>query len=100
MIYLREWREFRGLTQERLAERLETTNATISRWENGKVPWNSDQLAALADALSVEAADLFRDPAKPEFQAWQIITGLRPETQRQALAVLEALAQAEEGKAA
>lgn len=49
--YFREWREHRGLTQEQLASRLETSVASISRIESGNQPYTQDVLEALADAL-------------------------------------------------
>jgi transcriptional regulator with XRE-family HTH domain len=56
--YIAEWREFRGLTQEALAERLDTTKATISRIENRKIGYSQDFLEACADELGVHAATL------------------------------------------
>ncbi len=35
---LREQREFRGWTQEELAEKVETSAVTVSRWESGMLP--------------------------------------------------------------
>lgn len=64
-LYIAEWREDRGLTQEQLAGRLETSDVTISRWETGKRRPDLDAQAAIAEALDIEHADLFRDPARP-----------------------------------
>lgn len=61
--FIREWRAHRGLTMDRLADRLDISKATLSRIESGKQPYTQDTLEALADALSCEPADLImRDP--------------------------------------
>ncbi|MDP1702607.1 MAG: helix-turn-helix transcriptional regulator [Aestuariivirga sp.] len=64
-IYLAQRRETEGLTQEQLAERIESTKASISRWETGERDPPAKALAALAYALHCEIADLFIDPARP-----------------------------------
>src|SRR2546430_17472676 len=65
--FIREWRQHRGLTQELLAERLETTKANISRVENLKQGYTQDFLEACAAALSTDVASLLiRDPTDPE----------------------------------
>lgn len=65
--FFRQWREYRGLTQEQLAERLETSVASISRLEGGKQPYTQDVLEALADALNTDPASLImRNPEAPE----------------------------------
>lgn len=97
-IYLREWRKHRALTQEQLADRLDTSVPTISRWENGKMNWMGDALPAFAEALGCDIADLFRDPLKPEYKLWRIISGMRPDAQSRALKVLEALGEDVEQK--
>lgn len=51
--FIAAWREFRGMTQEQLAEELDTTKATISRIEGGVSPYSQDFLEACADALGV-----------------------------------------------
>lgn len=67
--YLAEWRTKRHLTQEQLAERVGTTKATISRWENQERDVGGRVLAALADALNLEVPDLYRDPEMPSADA-------------------------------
>lgn len=62
--FIREWRKFRGLTQERLAERVDVTAGAISQLENGIVSYTQPTLEALAYALQCEPGDLLsRDPA-------------------------------------
>ena len=62
-----QWREHRGLTQEALAERLETSKASISRIENGEQAYTQDFLEACADALRTDPASLLmRDPTDDE----------------------------------
>lgn len=70
--FFRQWREHRGFTQEQLAERLETSVASISRLESGTQPYTQDVLEALADALHTDPASLImRNPADPEAM-WSI----------------------------
>lgn len=90
--YLRAWREFRNLTQEQLAERLETGKDQISRWENGKRGMSVEVQFALAEALNIEPQDLFRDPHIPSIDV--LLRNASPEKRQQALKVVEALLQA------
>lgn len=70
--YLKQWRKHRGLTQQLLADRLETSKGYISDLENGKRRYNQDVLEALAYALMCEPADLLmRDPTN-EGSMWTI----------------------------
>jgi transcriptional regulator with XRE-family HTH domain len=70
--FLKEWRTHRGLTQQQLADRLETTKSVISALENGKQRWNQDLVELAAEALNCEPADLIvRDPTAPE-PIWSI----------------------------
>uniref|UniRef100_E6VFJ9 Helix-turn-helix domain protein n=1 Tax=Rhodopseudomonas palustris (strain DX-1) TaxID=652103 RepID=E6VFJ9_RHOPX len=72
--FIREWREFRGLTQIELADMLNMTSASISRIESLKQGYTQNFLEACADALGTHpgvllmraptAADAFLpDPA-------------------------------------
>jgi transcriptional regulator with XRE-family HTH domain len=64
-LYLAEWREFRKLDQEQVADRMGVTAATISRHETGERSSNEGYLAALAEALDCHPTDFWRDPAQP-----------------------------------
>jgi len=71
--YLREWRKHRGLTQEQLASRLDTSKGYISDLERGVRRYNQDILESLAEALNCTPADfLIRDPSDPTgiWSAW------------------------------
>jgi transcriptional regulator with XRE-family HTH domain len=70
--FLKEWRKFRGLSQEKLGERIGVSKGDISNWEKGKRRYNQDLLEQLAEALECEPADLImRDPTDPE-SIWTI----------------------------
>lgn len=70
--FFKEWRLHRGLSQEQLADRLETSVASISRIESGSQPYTQDVLEALADALMTDPASLLmRNPEDPD-AIWSI----------------------------
>jgi len=87
--YLRAWREGRGLTQEQLAERLGTSKGQISSWETGRRSMTWGVQEALAEALSIEPWDLFRDPAQPS--ADELLRNASPEIRQQAIDVIRVL---------
>lgn len=88
--YLKEWREYRGLTQQQLADRLDTGKDQISRWESGKRGMSAEVLAALAEALQLsEPGQIFHDPAQPS--ADELLRNATPEQRRAAFTVIEAL---------
>lgn len=79
--YLKQWRLYRGLSQQQLADRLESSKGYISDLERGVRRYNQDLLEALAYALMCEPADLLmRDPTK-EDALWSIWESV-PETDR------------------
>jgi len=51
-------RKAAGLTQEELAERTGIALRTLARRESGLSRWTTDEIAAVADALEVNASDL------------------------------------------
>jgi transcriptional regulator with XRE-family HTH domain len=64
--FIRDWRKHRNLTLARLADRVGTTHATLSRIERGVQPYNQPLLEALADALGTTPGDLLtRPPEQP-----------------------------------
>jgi len=62
--HLREWREWRGLTQEELKDASGVTVATISRLENG-MPARLDTVRRLAGALTIGREQLMRTHPQP-----------------------------------
>lgn len=63
--FIREWRDYRGLTQEQVADRIGIAPTTFGRIENNKVPYNQDFLEEAAYALRCEPWDLLHvDPTK------------------------------------
>lgn len=90
--YIREWRKFRDLSQEALAERVGVTAGNLSQIEQGKTSYTQPMLEALAEELRCEPAELLmRDPKADEgiMLVWSKI----PEANRStALDVLKAFA--------
>ena len=68
-LYLTEWRESRGFTQEQLARRLGVSRMTVSRWECGTALLNTNVLAAMVEAFRMEPHDFFRHPDTPSADA-------------------------------
>lgn len=89
--FIREWREHRGLTQEQLADRLDTTKANISRVESLKQGYTQDFLEACAEALQTDAASLLmRNPGDPD-AIWSIWDQAKPGQRKQIIEVSKAL---------
>lgn len=61
-IWLAAWREHVGITQQQLADRIGTTDVTISRWETGKRRPDMGALAAMAEAMGRQIQDMYRHP--------------------------------------
>jgi transcriptional regulator with XRE-family HTH domain len=98
--FIRHWRKFRGLTQERLAERLGVAPSSISQLERGKQGYSQGMLEALATALGTEAGSLLmRNPNDPE-APWTIWDQLKPATKRQAIELLKTLQRTDQSEAA
>ncbi|MGM4987386.1 helix-turn-helix domain-containing protein [Tardiphaga sp. 841_E9_N1_2] len=70
--FIKQWREYRGYSQEKLGGMLETSGSMISRIESGETPYTQDVLEGLADALMTDIPSLLmRDPTDPE-AIWSI----------------------------
>lgn len=70
--FIKEWREFRELTQDQLAERLETSKASISRIENGAQAYTQDFLEACAEALRTDPASLLMRNPSDDSAVWSL----------------------------
>lgn len=94
--WIREWREAKDLSQERLAERVGLSVPQVSKIENGKQGYRQDTLEQFAAAMGLEPADLLRPPHAPKDELAAYVMGLSEKRRKRALRVLQALA-AEEG---
>ena len=70
--FLKQWREYRNLTQDDLAERLGTSKASISRIEAGQQAYTQDFLEACADALRTDPASLLMRNPTDEEAVWSL----------------------------
>lgn len=69
VVYIRDHREAKALTQEQLADRLGVTKGAVSRWEakprkakaQRRTP-DINVLAAIAEALGLHTEDLYHPP--------------------------------------
>ena len=92
--YIRAWRKHRGLSLERLGDRIGVTKGALSQLENGTVAYTQPMLEALADALLCEPQDLLmRDPTESE-SILSIYGSLSPAARAQAVEILKALKRA------
>lgn len=93
--YIREWRLYRNLTQEQLAERVGVTHGALSQLERGLINYTQPMLESLAFALQCDPADLImRNPESDPWSPWQIYDGVRDlpeEDQRRIAAVIDAI---------
>lgn len=88
-LYIAEWREHRHLTQQQLADRLGTSDVTVSRWETRKRQPDLNAQAAIAEALDIEPFDLRRHPDQPSADA--LLRGQPVEVKEQAIRLIKAL---------
>jgi len=94
---VREVRKLRGLSQERLAEKVGVDPKQISRIEGGKSAPSLDSLEAIARSLQVEMKDLLDfqhlvDNCPLEEQAMQLLLLMNDQTKRTAIRILNTLA--------
>lgn len=89
--FIRDWRKHRNLTLERLADRVGSTHATLSRIERYKLPYGEPLLEAIADALGTTADAILKGPPGARDELQEVIDQLTPEKQRSAVAIIRAL---------
>ena len=83
--FLRQWRDYRGLSQTQASDRLGIKQGTLSKIERGVLPYNQDFLEAAALAYGAyEPADLLTiDPTQPrETDIVRMFRQASPEAQR------------------
>jgi ribosome-binding protein aMBF1 (putative translation factor) len=76
--FIAQWREFRGLTQAQLAQRLNMTQSHLSLLENQKRGYTQETLEAIAEALQTDVASLLiRNPLDSD-AIWSIWEHAKP----------------------
>lgn len=71
-IFLKEWRKYRGMTQEQLAEAAGMVVSNVAQLEQGRQGYSDKGLEALADALRCTPGQILMvDPTKDE-AIWSI----------------------------
>jgi len=89
--FIREWRIFRGLNQDQLAERLDMTPSYVSMLERGQRGYTQETLEAIAEALRTDAASLLmRNPEDPD-AIWSVWEQAKPGQQRQIVEIAKTL---------
>jgi len=89
--FIRAWRKHRGISLERLSDRLGITHASLSRIERGLQPYNQPLLEGLAKHLNTDTASLLmRDPSDPE-GIWSIWDQANTPTRAQIVRLARAL---------
>lgn len=87
--FIKEWRKFRGMTQEQLADQVGVAVSTISQLESGGQGYSQATLEGLAIVLDCEPSDLIsRDPTKTA-SIWTVWEGLEQPARDQALEILK-----------
>jgi transcriptional regulator with XRE-family HTH domain len=89
--FIREWRKYHNLSQEKLADRVSITQAYLSKLETGRAGYTQELLEVLADALRCEPADLIMRPPDTDADIRLIWSQLSPEKRKQALGMIRIL---------
>ena len=87
--FIREWRLAKGLSQDKLANLLDTSKGQISNWENDKRGVHLEVLGAVVYALGVEPDQLLRPPQNTSLDS--LLKNATPAQREQAIAVVETL---------
>jgi len=68
-LYITQWREGKGLSVEKVADRVGVSRESVWRWENQQHRLNPGKIKALADAIGCNPEDFWRLPARPSLDA-------------------------------
>lgn len=91
--YLRQWREFRRMSQDELAAAADTTKSVISLLENEKRPLSSKWLRRFAEILETRPGHILDvDPNAVDSDLIDIWLNISAENREQAIRVLQTFA--------
>lgn len=93
--FLRAWRNYRGMTQDQVAEAVDISRALLSKIENGKSPYSQAQLEALAQIYRCTPGDLLdRDPRDGGAELASLIRNLPANQQAQVADIVQVIRRA------
>ena len=96
-LFLKEWREHRGLSQSALARAIGTVSSRVNEVENGRERYNETLLNRFADALGTEPWCLLLGPPEVAEPLRALYFRLSPERRADALRLMAALNPPNEG---
>jgi len=89
--FIREWRNFRGLSQDQVGQLVSRDHSSIGKLENGKTRYTEETLIEIAKALRVTPGELLDiDPTTENLEFLQEIKLLTPDQRRRATGLLRA----------
>lgn len=68
-LYIKEWFDHRGLSDEKVANRLGVARETVFRWRTEQHRLNPEKIAQIASAVDCEPMELYRPPDRPSLDA-------------------------------
>ena len=90
--FIKAWMKKKGITQEKLAGRLEIAQGTVSKILKKPSAMSEEYLYGIAEALDLNVQDLFRDPARPTQE--DLLAGLTDDQRQTVVTMVEALRKA------
>lgn len=87
---IREWRKYRGLTIEQLANRIEMSAASLSYLERGKSAYTQGTLEALSEAMGTSPESLLSVDPKKEGEVIDLVRQINERDRPRAIQVLKA----------
>lgn len=88
-LYIKEWRKFRGLSQEKLGSLIGQTQGAISQLELYAVDFTLSTLEALAKALNCTVRDLLYRPPEQAENIADIVDDISDSDRPRALEILK-----------
>lgn len=64
--FARAWMKIAGLTQSRIAEIMQVSEPTVSKWLNGKQTMSGSQIVQLTEILEISVQALLTEPGDKE----------------------------------
>jgi transcriptional regulator with XRE-family HTH domain len=89
--FIREWRQSKHLSLERLAAQVPMDKGNLSKVERSLLPYNQEMLERLAEALGTEPASLLMRNPQDGSAIWSLWDRAQPAVKRQIEEVAAAL---------